>query len=104
MALTPEQIEEIFLDHGWHWNGKADAYIPAARAVEAEVRKDDEALIRQLVEALEGVQKHHSTTSLPLAIENFGSREACGQFGIKLWREHVPAAITAGRAWLEATP
>lgn len=52
MALTPEQIEEIFLDHGWHWNGKADAYIPAARAIEAEVRKDDEALIRQLVAAL----------------------------------------------------
>lgn len=53
MALTPEQIESVFIDHGWHWNGSADAYIPAARAIEAEARKDDEALIRQLVEALE---------------------------------------------------
>lgn len=81
MALTPEQIEEIFLDHGWHWNGKADAYIPAARAIEAEVRKDDEALIRQLLEALEN--------SSDLVFKDTTKADA------------RDLAITAGRARLE---
>ena len=58
--LTPEQIESVFIDHGWHWNGSADAYIPAARDIEAEVRKDDDALIRQLVESLEGYRRNHN--------------------------------------------
>jgi hypothetical protein len=47
MALTPERIDEIA--------GPADYFDRRvfARAIEAEVRKDDDALILQLVEALE---------------------------------------------------
>ena len=33
-----------------------------ARAIEAEVRKQDEALIRQLVAALEGYRRNHNDT------------------------------------------
>jgi len=33
--LSNEQIESIFIDHGWHWSGRADAYIPAVRDIEA---------------------------------------------------------------------
>ena len=79
MALTPEQILAI---------AGTPAAIPGsyiysvARAIEAEVRKDDDALIRQLVEALENSNA-------------------------TLWEEDddpscpAHAAITAARAWLE---
>lgn len=102
MALTPEQIKDEASHHGFIDN--TDQLVKFARAIEAEVRKQDEALIRQLVDALEGAQKHHSTTSLPLAIQNFGSPEACGQFGTELWRKRIPAVITAGRTRLEGKP
>ena len=46
-------------------------------AIEAEVRKDDDALILQLVEALEGYRRNHNDT------------QPCD-------------AERAGRAWLEA--
>lgn len=52
-----------------------------ARAIEAEARKDDEALILQLVEALEG--------SIAITMVKIDQRNA---------------AITAGRAWLEGKP
>ena len=71
-----------------------------ARAIEAEVRKQDEALIRQLVEALERAKKHHFTTSLPLVIENYGSKIKCANEGSIVWRGLAPAAITAARARL----
>lgn len=48
MTLTPELIDELAEYHGLDFA----VYEPFARAIEAEVRKDDEALIRQLVEAL----------------------------------------------------
>jgi hypothetical protein len=34
--LTDDQIESIFMDHGWSWGERADMYIPVARAIEAE--------------------------------------------------------------------
>ena len=45
MALTPEQIDAI--------NTRTLGHQHFARAIEAEVRKDDEALIGQMLEALE---------------------------------------------------
>lgn len=36
--------------------------VGVCRAVESEVRKDDEALIRQLVAALEGYRRNHNDT------------------------------------------
>ena len=71
-----------------------------ARAIEAEVRKQDEVLILQLVEALERAKKHHFTTSLPLVIENYGSKIKCANEGSIVWRGLAPAAITAARARL----
>ena len=66
-------------------------------------RKQDDALILQLVEALERAKKHHFTTSLPLVIENYGSRIKCANEGSIVWRDLVPSAITAARARLENT-
>ena len=71
-----------------------------ARAIEAEVRKQDTELIRQMLEALERAKKHHFTTSLPLVIENYGSRIKCANEGSIVWRDLVPSAITAARARL----
>ena len=71
MALTPEQIDAI--------NTRTLGHQHFARAIEAEVRKDDEALIRQMLEALDGVH----------AGEHQGG---------------VDEAITAGRARLEGKP
>ena len=55
MELSDEQISCIWDAHTVPVFGKTGINpIVFARAIEAEVRKDDEALIRQLVEALEG--------------------------------------------------
>ena len=88
MALTPERINELKEQAVSAW--RAAGFEPVlqvfvARAIETEVRKSDEALILQLVEALEN---SHAT----------------------LWEEEddperpVHAAIAAGRARLEGKP
>ena len=49
MALTTERIKEL-----WDaYRAALPRYLGFAKAIEAEVRKQDDALIRQLVEALE---------------------------------------------------
>jgi hypothetical protein len=93
--LTPERIREL-----WENYSPTKGIESFARAIEAEVRKQDEALIQQLVEALERAKKHHSTTSLPLVIENYGSRVKCANEGSIVWRGLVPSAITAALARL----
>ena len=88
MALTPERINELKEQAVSAW--RAAGFEPVlqvfvARAIETEVRKSDEALILQLVEALEN---SHAT----------------------LWEEDddperpAHAAITAARARLEGKP
>ena len=82
--LTPEQIDLAIQQHvdPVATYGRLHNF---ARAIEAEVRKRDEALIRQLVEALE-------------------------QSNATLWEEDddperpAHAAIAAARARLEGTP
>lgn len=78
--------------------------VGVCRAIEAEVRKQDTELIRQLVEALERANKHHFTTSLPLVIAHYGSTIKCANEGSIVWRDLIPSAITAGRARLEGKP
>ena len=75
MALTPEKIDEIA--------GPADYFDRRefARAIEAEVRKDDEALIRQMLESMCWAAR----------VMTISEDEAPGYF----------AAITAARARLE---
>ena len=58
MALTPERINELKEQAVSAW--RAARFEPilqvfVAHAIETEVRKSDEALIRQLVDALESV-------------------------------------------------
>lgn len=78
MALSDERIDYLARNYGLDWVD----YELFARAIEAEVRKSDEALIRKLVEALENSNA-------------------------TLWEEDddpsrpAHAAITAGRARLE---
>ena len=82
MALTPEQIKDEASYHGFI--GSTEMLVKFARAIEAEVRKDDEALIRQLLEALEN--------SSDLVFKDTTKADA------------RDLAITAGRAWLEGKP
>lgn len=108
--LTPEQIVGKAHEAGLYQDG-INTQLPLwvltqqelewfARAIETEVRKQDDALIQQMVEALERAKKHHFTTSLPLVIENYGSRVKCANEGSIVWRDLIPSAITAGRARL----
>ena len=85
MALTPEQIDRLIQQADGLAPKEGSIFRALAKLTEAEVRKQDTALIRQLVEALEN---SHAT----------------------LWEEdddperpaHV--AITAARARLEGKP
>jgi hypothetical protein len=95
MALTPERIDEIA--------GPADYFDRRvfARAIEAEVRKQDDALIMQLMEALCECAEDSQ--------EQLNRMEAARLRDYKpnaiAWQEDTiakaKAAITAGRARLE---
>ena len=79
MALSDDRIAEMMRDT-WGCASIAPRHAAAfARAIEAEVRKDDDALILQLVEALEGYRRNHNDT------------QPCD-------------AERAGRVWLESKP
>ena len=80
MALTPEQIGRISRPYGESSIQGFDHILAFAQAIEAEVRKQDDALIQQLVEALE----YHRAQTRPI--------------------ELTDEAITAGRARLEGKP
>ena len=56
IVLTARQIGGLFDDLAVHY--QSDDIVRFARAIEAEVRKADDALILQLVEALERCTKH----------------------------------------------
>ena len=85
MALTPEQIDRLIQKADGLAPKEGSIFRALAKLTEAEVRKQDEALILQLVEALEN---SHAT----------------------LWEEDddperpAHAAIAAGRARLEGKP
>ncbi|HQS64960.1 MAG TPA: hypothetical protein PLN67_19825 [Acidovorax defluvii] len=81
MALTPEQIGRISRPYGESSIQGFDHILAFAQAIEAEVRKQDDALILQLVEAME-------VATTPLAAD----------------RQEVLRAVTAGRARLEGKP
>ena len=89
MALTPERIMELsdrllrVVGAGYVRPQDADGF---ARAIESEVRKDDEALIRQMVEALDTA--FHQTCSVGRP---------------KDW-EQIRNALHSARARLEGKP
>lgn len=76
MALSDERIDDLAQNYGLDWVD----YEPFARAIEAEVRKQNDALILQLVEALE----YHRAQARPI--------------------DRTDEATTAGRAQLEGKP
>ena len=76
MALSDTEIEAIhFKEFGYVATGLGQF----ARAIETEVRKQDDAVILQLVEALEGYRRNHN------------DNQPCD-------------AEREGRAWLEGKP
>lgn len=81
MALSDERIEEIC------WTEVDQRLRSFARAIEAEVRKECEPLIRQMLEALE------------LWTDGYDDGPYQYHDG-----EAVKAAIIAARAWLRDTP
>ena len=82
--LTPEQIDLAIQQHvdPVATYGRLHNF---ARAIETEVRKQDEALIRQLVEAMEGVKALNMGGELALWTAEF---------------DRLLSAITAARARL----
>lgn len=84
MALTTEQIDaEAFARWGEMKGAPLAMCRGFARAIEAEVRKDDEALIRQMLEALKQFQYRACESIHP---------------------DFVDEAIAAARARLEGKP
>lgn len=84
MALSESRIRWLWSDAH---NDVSDrmAYEVFARAIEAEVRKQDDVLIRQLVEAMEGVKALNMGGELALWTAEF---------------DRLLSAITAARARL----
>ena len=80
MALTPEQIDRLIQQADGLAPKEGSIFRALAKLTEAEVRKLDDALILQLVEALE----YHRAQTRPI--------------------ELTDEAITAGRARLESKP
>lgn len=98
MALTPEQIYGLRVRSGMdafrpmeeHWQGKDDdATYRFARAIEAEVRKQDTELIRQMLDALENSSPHTD--------RSFAWKDG-------KWQNQRTAAIAAARARLGGKP
>ena len=81
MALTPEQIDRLIQQADGLAPKEGSIFRALVKLAEAEVRKQDDALILQLVEALEG--------SIPIAMGKAEQRNT---------------AIIAARARLENTP
>ena len=81
MALTPEQIDRLIQQADGLAPKEGSIFRALVKLTEAEVRKDDTELIRQLVEALEG--------SIAITMGKIDQRNA---------------ALIAGRARLEGKP
>ena len=88
MALTPEQIGRISRPYGESSIQGFDHILAFAQAIEAEVRKQDAALIQQLVDALETCDKGDGYN---------GPYRYYSEIAVE-------SAVTAGRARLEGKP
>ena len=84
MALSEEQIIDLFNEACRETFNGLERFRHFARAIEAEVRKQDEALIRQMLESMCWAAR----------VLTISEDEAPGYF----------AAIAAGRARLEGKP
>ena len=99
MALSDEQIDAVTLSQwGGMKCGPLAAHRAYARAIEAEVRGQDDALIRQLVEALE------VTASDVCQVAHHKKRDQHGNGDVCPVQARHDEAIAAGRARLEGRP
>ena len=90
MALSDDQIVNIWgREPRYHAAPVGSTDIAFARDIEAEVRKQDNSLILQLVEALEESAPHTDRKY---------------RWKPEDWMRHRAEAITAGRARLEGKP
>ena len=89
MALSEEQIIDLFNEACRETFNGLERFRYFARAIEAEARKSDDALILQLVEAMEGVKALNMGGELALWTAEF---------------DRLLSAITAARARLEGKP
>jgi len=87
MTLSDDRIREIERSYVY---SQTATLVDFARAIEAEVRKDDEALIRQLVDALEQSQPY---------VESCANGKRVQWWGAQL--DRAQDAINAARARLE---
>ena len=120
MALTPEQIDELAEYHGLDFT----VYEPFARAIEAEVRKDDEAELEAIKSdlndymaaanaeanlATELLEQRTQDTALILQLVEaleVSSPNTDREYGWKPedWMKRRADAIRAARARLEGKP
>ena len=98
MALSDERIVELRHEACKIAPLHRSAATPFARAVESEVRGQDDALIRQLVEALE------VTASDVCQVAHHKKRDQHGNGDVCLVQARHDEAIAAGRARLEGRP
>ena len=89
MALSDDRIAEMMRDT-WGCSSIAPRHAaPFARAVEAEVRKQDEALIRQLVEALEQSQPYVESCANGKRVQGWGEQLDRAQDAINAARSRL---------------
>lgn len=89
MALTPEQIDRLIQQADGLTPKEGSIFRALVKLTEAEVHKHDDALIRQLVEAMDGVKALNMGGELALWTAEF---------------DRLLSAITAGRARLKGKP
>ena len=103
MALSDEQIVQLSLEWPAETNDWA-SHIDFARAIEAEVRKQDDALIQQMVDALDECKESTQERIDTLAESGIDKHKP------RYFRSYVQGlqraadAISAGRARLEGKP
>ena len=99
MALSDKKIDAVTLLQWGEMKGHPlAAHRAYARAIEAEVRWQDDALIRQLVEVLE------VTASDVCQVAHHKKRDQHGNGDVCPVQARHGEAITAGRARLEGQP
>ena len=103
MALSDDKLWDLWNAQGTDNMSKEEAFV-FARAIEAEVRKQDDALIRQLVEALDECKESTQERIDTLAESGIDKHKP------RYFRSYVQDlqraadAISAGRARLEGKP
>ena len=99
MALTTEQVREL-----WENYNPTKGIESFARSVEAEVRKQDDALILQLVEALNECQGSTQERIDALTESGMDKHKPIYFRSYLQDLQRATDAITAGRARLEGRP